>query len=69
MEVVTNTKCTNDEQNNDGSFSSSDVYFRKRSVIQTNTKMDVRAKCTNLKLSNFIATLTQLHLMGTRSII
>ena len=43
----TNSKCINDEQNNAGSFSSSDVCPPKRSVIQsTDTKMDVRAKCT-----------------------
>ena len=46
----TNSKCTNDEQNNAGSFSSSDVCSPKRSVIQsTNTKMEK---------SNFIATLS-----------
>jgi hypothetical protein len=54
----TNSKCINDEQNNAGSFSSSDLCSPKRSVVQnTNAKMDVRAKCTNLKQSNSTATL------------
>jgi hypothetical protein len=53
----TSSKHINDGQNNADSFNSSDLCSPKRSVVQdTNTKMDVRAKYTNLKQSNPTAT-------------